>query len=197
MRADEAVARAARTGSADAHHPTRFAFRRLFGPAAEALFRRRSPGFWKVPPGEEAGQTQADVLLHTCGVNEQFEASDVRDSNPSALFRAGAGSNATIAVARLTPRPAPTPSRFKCGCARARGASRAEQVRGARFVRRGDALRRGHRDSRRRTEERVRVEAVLGAVERLARGDADDGSVGGDLAVARAADGPPENAFRV
>ena len=43
----------------------------------------------------------------TCGVNEQFEATDVRDVNPNALFRAGAGPDATFATARLTPRRFP------------------------------------------------------------------------------------------
>ena len=106
--ADEAVARAARTGSADAHHPTRFAFRRLVRSGGGGdFFGVAHPASGKYLQAKKQGRHRLMFFSHTCGVNEQFEASDVRDSNPSALFRAGAGSNATIAVARLTPRRFP------------------------------------------------------------------------------------------
>jgi len=106
--ADEAVARAARTGSADAHHPTRFTFRRLVRSGGGGdFFGVAHPASGKYLQAKKQGRHRLMFFSHTCGVNEQFEASDVRDSNPSALFRAGAGSDATIAVARLTPRRFP------------------------------------------------------------------------------------------
>jgi hypothetical protein len=105
LTAEEAVSLAARTSPADAHHPTRFAFSRLRSDAG--FFGVAHPASGRYLQAKKSGRHRLMFFSNTCGVNEQFEARDVRDVNPNARRKTGAGADATLAVASFSPRRFP------------------------------------------------------------------------------------------